>query len=76
MPRTSPVLILPPASEASASTPCYAPLPETNTRLAKDLALWDYKGALTYVQDIPMEDRKALLEHKLFKKGPHPLEGA
>lgn len=52
----------------------YAPMPETNTRQAKDLPLWLYKGALWHVQSIPLEDRKTLLAHKLKSSEPHPLE--
>lgn len=62
------------ATEGCAPSAGYAPMPETNTRLAKDLPLWLYKGSLWHVQSIPLEDRKTLLAHKLKSSAPHPLE--
>jgi hypothetical protein len=56
-----------------AAMPGYAPVGREERR-GNDLALWLYKGALTYVQHIPMEDRKTLLAHRLHSDGPHPLE--
>jgi hypothetical protein len=44
------------------------------THAATALPLWLYKGALTHVQSIPLEDRTELFKHKIHSVGSHPLE--